>query len=133
MLRLVLIAITIVATVHGSLGLPLSLHTCRMMLAGSDAPGCPMCAASDAAIVAGGGDDEGACCSDEVVHQRVDPGATARVDIPMPLFVGTVVLATLDLLDTASPAIVTARRSHSPPALAARAQHAYLHNATFLI
>lgn len=138
MLRLALILTTIIATTLGSLGLPIYLHTCRMlaMQVETDGSGCSMCSAREdgrPVVPASAHDDSGSCCDDSVVHQRTDPGTMTRADVPMPLFVAIMTFVALELEMPLSPTLPGSDRVHSPPGLAARTQHTYLLNSTFLI
>lgn len=134
MLRIALILTTIVATTLGSLGLPMYLHTCRMMAMETDAPGCPMCdSRKDARPVVADDDGSGACCGESVVLQRTDDGTMTRAEMPMPLFAGIVAFFAIDLAQPSIALLAPSEFGHSPPGLAARTQHTYLLNSTFLI
>jgi hypothetical protein len=135
MLRILLIATTIFATALGSLGLPVYLHSCRMQAMETEAAGCPMCDARKDArpVVPAGHESTGACCNDSVVHQRTDDGTMARAEIPMPLFAGIVTLVALEMSTPIAPSLSASQYGPSPPGLAARTQHSYLLNSTFLI
>jgi hypothetical protein len=135
MLRNALIVLTIIATAVGSLGLPIYLHTCRMMSAETESAGCAMCSSRDdhRPVVPATGDDGGPCCGDEVIHQRVDTGTLARAEMPMPLFVGLVTILAIELDPPVAPTLARGGHGHSPPELAARSRLTYLLNSTFLI
>lgn len=134
MLRIALILTTVIATFVGSLGLPVYLHTCRMLAMETQEAGCSMCdARDDGRPVVPSSEDSGPCCGDEVIHPRIDDGTLARIEMPMPLFAGIIVLFALDLTPIDQPSLATSDYGHSPPGLAARAQHRWLLNSTFLI
>jgi hypothetical protein len=135
MLRLAIIVTTVLATALGSLGLPIYLHTCRMMAADAETAGCAMCDARENANAPVVPDDDGAgsCCGTEVVHQRVDDGTMSRAEMPLPLLVGVVAYFVANLTAPETPRLDRSDADRSPPALAARSQHSYLLNSTFLI
>lgn len=136
MIRIAIILTTIVATTLGSLGLPVYFHTCRMMAMETQTAGCSMCDDRDDArpIVPPSDDDtSGACCGESVIHQRTDDGTMTRAEIPMPLFASLVTFLTFEFAPSAAPSLNTSEYGHSPPGLAARTQHSYLLNSTFLI
>jgi hypothetical protein len=135
MLRIALILTTIVVTTVGSLGLPIYLHTCRMIAAETEKAGCAMCDEQDDSRhpVVPATDDDGSCCGSSIVNQRIDPGTSYRAALPMPLVVALAAFVAVELELPADVGTVPCDIGHSPPPLAARTQHAYLLNSTFLI
>jgi hypothetical protein len=134
MLRIAIILTTILATTFGSLGLPIYLHTCRMVAAETARPGCPSCTSkakqmADEHRMKGGSK----CCGTSVVHQRVDAGTMSRAEMTAPVFAGIVAIVIFDLVAPLAPSAARADVGHSPPGLAALARHTYLLNSTFLI
>src|SRR5512133_1146142 len=86
-IRQLTIWLAVIATTFGSLGLPVFLHTCRMMDRTTPVAGCSMCStANDHEKYHKPGDNP--CCKSTVVNQRTDTGTLARVDMPsLPVFV----------------------------------------------
>ncbi|MBC8144910.1 MAG: hypothetical protein H7X80_04940 [bacterium] len=127
--------IAIVATALGSLGLPLYQHSCRMIAAETKEAGCPMCSSreSNLPVQHDTSDDDGGCCSDNVVNQSVDDGTMMRVAMPAPMLVVVAGSFTLLVPDLCAPFSKRNAFGESPPSFAARRQHTYLLNSTFLI
>lgn len=134
MLRSAIISMLISATLLGSIGIPLSMHTCKMIAAETQEAGCPMCSSrTDNLPVQRATHDGSNCCAETTVHQLIDDGTMLSVEIPSPMLIGIAAFFPLFVPELSSPSRVCSAFGESPPALARRTQHAYLLNSTFLI
>ena len=130
---------TIVAIIYGTLGLPVYVHSCRMMGAADSAPMCGMC---ESAADAGASGSEGTamkferipCCkTDQIVHKTAPTVMPRGEEIPAPVLV----LLVQSLLEQADPHAAETGSGLAvgdrPPPLASRSRSTYLLNSSFLI